>query len=306
MDKRTPMDRDGITEEVVRAIDPATRPGLVALHVDDLQRVRDFYRGVLGLAERPAPLGEALLGPQTGEPLVRLESGAQAQARVARSTGLYHMALLYPSRAALGAALLRLDASGYPIQGASDHGVSEAIYLADPEGNGIELYADRPKASWPRRGDTLEMVTAPLDLESLANVAQAAGMQNDEWVSDLRMGHIHLHVAQLEPAVAFYHQGLGLNLIQRYGNQAAFLAAGDYHHHLGINTWAGVGAPPPTPDSPGLRHFTLAFPSGEALQATLAQLRTKEARVEELEDSFRTRDPSGNRIELVVAKPFQV
>jgi catechol 2,3-dioxygenase len=215
------------------------------------------------------------------------------------------MALLYPSRAALGAALLRLASSGYPIEGASDHGVSQALYLADPEGNGIELYADRPKAAWPRRGDTLAMVAEPLDLDALMNESQAAGMEGGESVRELRMGHVHLHVAHLEPAVVFYHEGLGLNLIQRYGSQAAFLAAGDYHHHVGINTWAGVGAPQPPAASPGLRRFTLVLPSCEALQATLTQLRATGAPLYEIDGMHQTQDPSGNRVYLVVSLPPQ-
>ncbi len=130
------------------------------------------------------------------------------------------------------------------------------------------------------------MVTSALDLQSLVDEAQAKGMTESEPVSDLRMGHIHLHVARLEPAIVFYHTALGLNLIHRYGNQAAFLAAGDYHHHVGINTWAGVGAPAPSDASPGLRHFTLAFPSREGLEATVRQLRARGAEVEESEEEY--------------------
>jgi len=297
------MDKAVITETQTRPIDAATHPGPVTLGVVDLQRTVDFYQRVVGLTERPAGPGEALLGPLQGEALIRLESGAQARVRLARSTGLYHMALLYPSRAALGAAVLRLTSARYPIQGASDHGVSEAIYLADPEGNGIELYADRPKALWLRRGDTLAMVTEPLDLEPLMNQAQAAGMEGGESVRELRMGHVHLYVAHLEPAVAFYREGLGLNLIHRYGSQAAFLAAGDYHHHVGINTWAGVGAPQPPTASPGLRHFTLVLPSRDALQTTLTQLRAAGAPLDDIDGVPRTKDPSGNRLNLVVSRP---
>jgi catechol 2,3-dioxygenase len=208
------------------------------------------------------------------------------------------MALLFPSRATLGGALLRLAASGYPVQGASDHGVSEAIYLADPEGNGIELYADRAASAWPRVGDTLAMVTDPLDLDDLLDEARRAGLTGGEPVESLRMGHVHLHVAQLDPAVAFYHQALGLNLVQRYGGQAAFLAAGDYHHHIGINTWAGIGAPQPAPGAPGLREFTLLLPTNAALDATVSRLRARGQHAAARQPDYVTHDPSGNRIVL--------
>ena len=297
------MDKTRITLTETHSIDEATHPGLVTLGVMDLQRTAGFYRKVIGLTERSAGTDEAMLGPLLGEALVRLEAGAQPRDPLTQTTGLYHMALLYPSHAALGAAVLRLASTGYPIQGASDHGVSEAIYLADPEGNGIELYADRPKASWPRRGDTLAMVTGALDLEALMNDARAAGMEGREPMRELRMGHIHLHVAHLEPAVEFYRDGLGLNLIQRYGSQAAFLAAGDYHHHVGINTWAGIGAPQAPATSSGLRHFTLALPSREALLITLAQLRATGAPLLEIDRMHQTHDPSGNRVNLVVPLP---
>ena len=297
------MDRARITLSETHPIDEATHPGLVTLGVMDLQRTAGFYRQVIGLTERSTGPDEAILGPLLGEALVRLESGAQPRDPLTQTTGLHHMALLYPSRAALGAALLRLASTGYPIQGASDHGVSEAIYLADPEGNGIELYADRPKASWPRRGETLAMVTEALHLEALIDDARAAGMEGREPVRELCMGHIHLHVAHLEPAVEFYRDGLGLTLTQRYGSQAAFLAAGDYHHHVGINTWAGIGAPRAPATSPGLRHFTLALPSREALLITLAQLRATGAALLEIERMHQTQDPSGNRVNLVVSLP---
>ncbi|OGO47444.1 MAG: hypothetical protein A2Z30_02810 [Chloroflexi bacterium RBG_16_64_43] len=297
------MDETRITQTETRPIDGATYPGLVTLGVASLQRTVEFYLQVIGLTDRPAGPDEAMLGPLHGEALVRLEPGAQPRARLTQSTGLYHMALLYPSRAALGAALLRLASSTYPIQGASDHGVSDAIYLADPEGNGIELYADRPKASWPRRGETLEMTLKPLDLEALMDEARAVGMEGRESVSELRMGHVHLHVAHLEPAVEFYRDGLGLNLIQRYAGQAAFLAAGDYHHHVGINTWAGVGAPQPPAASPGLRHFTLVLPSHGSLDSTLTQLRATGFPLRELDGVHQTQDPSGNRVNLVVSLP---
>ncbi len=279
-------------------IDPRAHPGPVTLGVVELTPAARFYVEVLGLTLHALDAQAALLGPVQGDPVLRLEAGAIRGARLARATGLYHMAMLFPSRASLGGALLRLAASEYPIQGASDHGVSEAIYLADPEGNGIELYADRAPSEWPRSNGTLSMVTDPLDLDALVNDAQRAGFQGSEPIESLHMGHVHLHVSHLDPAVAFYRDALGLNLVQRYGGQAAFLAAGDYHHHIGINTWAGIGAPQPASGAPGLREFTLLLPTQDALRATVNLLRAHDQAVDARQADHITRDPSGNWIVL--------
>jgi catechol 2,3-dioxygenase len=282
----------------LQRIDPATHPGEVTLGVVELRSTAQFYVDVLGLTLHALDSQEARLGPVQGDRVLRLEAGATRAARPARATGLYHMAMLFPTRASLGGALLRLVSSGYPIQGASDHGVSEAIYLADPEGNGIELYADRSPSAWPRSHGTLAMVTDPLDLDALVDEARRDGFDGRDPVESLRMGHVHLHVSHLEPAVAFYRDALGLNLVQIYGGQAAFLAAGDYHHHIGINTWAGIGAPQPAPGAPGLREFTLLFPTHEALRATVSRLSAHGQKVEPREADHLTRDPSGNCIVL--------
>ena len=297
------MESAALAPTHIRAIDSAMHPGRVSLSVADLRGATRFYERVLGLTLRSADEHQALLGPQEGDPLIQLTAGALQGARRSRTTGLYHMALLYPSRTALGAALLRLATTGYAIQGASDHGVSEAIYLADSEGNGLELYADRPRAVWPRMNGTLAMVADPLDLDQLLHGALTAGQDGSQTVSALRMGHIHLHVARLEPAIAFYREGLGLKLVQRYGDQAAFLAAGEYHHHIGINTWAGLGAAPPHPDSPGLRTFDLVLPSDGSLQSTIDHLRAYGAPLQAHEASYETQDPSANRLVLRSARP---
>ncbi len=279
-------------------IDPAAHPGEVSLGVVELRPAVQFYVDVLGLTLHALDSQTARLESVRGDRVLRLEAGASRGTRPARVTGLYHMAMLFPSRAPLGGALLRLAANGYPIQGASDHGVSEAIYLADPEGNGIELYADRPPSAWPRLNGTLAMVTDPLDLDSLLDEARRTGFTGREPVESLHMGHVHLHVSHLDPAVAFYREAVGLNLVQRYGGQAAFLAAGDYHHHIGINTWAGIGAPQPAPGSPGLREFTLLLPTHDALGGTVNRLRAHGQVVDSRQYDYLTRDPSGNTIVL--------
>jgi catechol 2,3-dioxygenase len=171
-----------------------------------------------------------------------------------RATGLFHTALRYPTRAALGAALRRIAERRARFAGASDHGVSEALYLDDPAGNGVELYWDRPRAAWPppSPGARVGMFTRPLDLADLAAQAdpQAGGAGVD-------IGHVHLKVSDVEAAVAFATATLGLELMARMGDEAAFLAADGYHHHLGVNTWHSRGAAPGPPDLAGLDRVVL-------------------------------------------------
>ena len=271
-----------------------TSLGALELTVRDLDRAVDFYTERLGLSEHARDSASASLGGEGGQSFLRLvENPAAKPAR--RSTGLYHFAILVPTRRDLALALARLAATHTPLQGASDHGVSEALYLTDPDENGIEIYRDRPRDEWPRDGQTLVMRTDPLDLDDLfaeledpaATAAMPAGT---------RLGHVHLHVADLDAALAFYRDLLGFDLQQLYGSQAAFVSAGGYHHHIGLNTWRGVGAPPPPPDATGLREFEVKLPDEASLESLAARLR--EVRVEASRDAseLRVADPSANRI----------
>jgi catechol 2,3-dioxygenase len=209
-----------------------------------------------------------------------------------------------PSRADLGQVLHRLADRGYPLQGGADHGVSEALYLADPDGNGIEIYIDRPKEKWPWHNGELRMVTDPLDIENLLDQAQGFW---DGLSPKTRIGHIHLHVADLHQAQCFYCDTLGFDLMQRFGHSALFLSAGGYHHHIGLNTWAGVGAPPPPPDVVGLRYFTINLSSEQAFAQVVKRLESKGIPFEPSASSGTTprklnlHDPSGNGILLSVS-----
>jgi len=243
------------------AVLPATlRLGEVHLTVTDLDRSVGFYQDALGLRLHRRDDPVAALGAGE-EDLVVLheEPGARPAGRHA---GLFHYALLYPSREELARALHRLARARAPLTGASDHGVSEALYLTDPDGNGIELYADRPRAAWPppEGGARIGMYTRALDLDDL--VATVAG---DEPVAQagpgLRMGHVHLHVGELHAARAFYADRLGLDVMTRYPG-ALFLAADDYHHHLGVNTWRGEGVGPAPAGTVGLREWTIVLEPG--------------------------------------------
>jgi catechol 2,3-dioxygenase len=251
------------------------RLGHVDLTVTDLHRSVAFYQDALGLRHHRREDPVAALGAGEHDLVVLHE---EPNARPAgRHAGLFHFALLFPDRAELARALQRLVVRHVPMQGASDHGVSEALYLADPDGNGIELYADRPREAWPPPGpgERVGMFTEPLDLESLT--ALVKGQEPVRHAGPgLVLGHMHLHVGDLEEAVRFYVDEVGLEEMTRYPG-AAFLAKDGYHHHLGVNTWRGEGVPPAPPGAVGLREWTL---------------------LNGVEGTRRLEDPSGNTIAI--------
>lgn len=282
------------------SIHPAATIGAVHLTVQDLGRAVAFYQERLGLAvlERSSP--GARLGAGGRELLVLTH---QRAARVVRgTTGLYHFAILVPSRPALARALLHLGETGTPLRGASDHLVSEALYLDDPEGNGIEIYRDRPRAEWPREDGGIRMATSPLDLDGL--VAEAADGDGDGkgMPAGTVIGHVHLRVAEIAAAEAFYCDVLGFDLVTRYGESASFVSAGGYHHHVGFNTWQSRGAPPPPQDATGLRHFELRLPDDAARRALVERLGAASVAITETTEGPLVRDPSMNGILLTMGR----
>jgi catechol 2,3-dioxygenase len=285
---------------VGEAIDPVTSVGRVALTVRDLDGVREFYERVVGLSALEAGEGRAVLG--AGDtPLVELVEDPVAPPRPPRTTGLFHLAILVPDRAELARSLQRLADTRWPLAGASDHLVSEALYLGDPEGNGIEIYRDRPPGEWQRDGDELRMATLPLDLNDLLTEFDR-GDGNDPGVpSDTTIGHVHLNVADLAASERFYADLLGLEVTARGYPGALFVAAGGYHHHVGLNTWRGEGAPAPPPGSLGLRSFELTLPDADALEEVVARLRAAGEAVSTVDGAGAVRDPSGNALRLVPA-----
>jgi catechol 2,3-dioxygenase len=235
---------------------PDAHIGEVSLLVSDLARSVAFYTNVLGFAVAAQQGGDAALGPAGGRVLMRLAEDRHAKPRVRRSAGLFHVAILVPSRVALGRSLRRLAEQHWPLSGASDHLVSEALYLDDPDGLGLEIYRDRPRESWIRDGDEIAMATEPLDLQDLAGERGA----EEAWSgldAGTTIGHVHLHVPALEQAERLYCGDVGFTPTLRRYPGALFVAAGGYHHHLGLNIWAGRGAPPPAPGTVGLRSFTI-------------------------------------------------
>lgn len=268
----------------------------MALRVSSLDRSLAFYAGVLGLRVLHRADGTATLGADRG-PVLTLHEHAHARPRPARSTGLYHVALLVPSRAHLGAALHALAGYGHPLEGAADHAVSEALYLSDPDGIGLEIYADRPRERWPYRDGELALVTDRLDVAALLREPAPAGPPLG---TGLRVGHVHLQVADLAAAEAFYCGVLGFDVMSRWGASALFIAAGGYHHHIGLNTWAGVGAPPAPADAAGLVHFTIRLPDADALAAVGARVGAAGIPLEEDDGALLLRDPSRNGLRLSV------
>ena len=273
------------------SIDPATTIGTVRLTVSDLDRSRSFYEEVIGLV----PSGSSLADP-SGAPLLDL-TGDPAAPRLDRgATGLYHFAILLPTRGDLARSLQRVAEARWPLSGASDHLVSEALYLSDPDGNGIELYRDRPRDEWPHRDGHLEMATAPLDLDGLLKERP-----DDRAVTvpaGTGVGHVHLQVADIEEAEAFYNGALGLDVTVRGYPGALFVSAGGYHHHIGLNTWHSAGAAPPPPGSVGLRNFELKLPDHDALERTLEGVRRAGIDLEQVDGTALVRDPSGNGVLL--------
>lgn len=293
----------------------------MALTVRDLEGVGEFYERVVGLRRLDGGGGVLRLGAGGGEALVELVEDREAPVRPRGTTGLFHLAILVPDRAELARALARLVERRWPLAGAADHLVSEALYLGDPEGNGIEIYRDRPRDRWRRDGDELEMATLALDLRDLmteldeeggAAAAPGAGGgagapgSAERAVADrdragrglaagARIGHVHLNVADLGEAERFYGDLLGFEVTARRYPGALFLAAGGYHHHVGANTWAGAGAPAPPDGALGLRHFAVELPDQLELDRAVDRLWAAGLPVELGDGEATIHDPSANR-----------
>ncbi len=283
------------------SIHPATRVGTVRLLVSDLGRAKAFYEQAVGLRSIDAEDGGVRLHTEAGEPLIQLHADPSALPLDRRATGLFHLAILLPSRRDLALALARLAQARWPLDGASDHLVSEALYLSDPEGNGIEIYRDRPRSEWPQADGQLQMATLPLDLDGVQSELSAADVPQRLVPAGTTMGHVHLQVADLADAEAFYTGVLGFDVTVRGYPGALFVSAGGYHHHIGLNTWNSRHSDPPTPGSVGLRTFDVVVPSQDELQRVLARVRAAGVAVEATEAGALVRDPSRNGVTLSAA-----
>jgi catechol 2,3-dioxygenase len=293
---RDPEELDGAAAGVGAEISPRTRMGPVHLTVSELERSLAYYGGSIGLTVLERGGSRARLGANGNELVVLVE---EPGARPAYGyTGLYHFALLLPERRDLGRWIAHAIRERVPLVGASDHFVSEALYLSDPDGHGIEIYWDRPREVWEGKV-AARMTTFPLDVQSiLGELDDPASEPFAGLPGGTVMGHVHLKVSGIAETVAFYRDVLGFGLMAQLGSQAAFLAAGGYHHHLGANTWESAGASAPPPGSAALRHATLVAPDAEERERLLGRLEHAGHPVGERESGVFARDPSGNELLL--------
>ena len=279
------------------SIAAATSLGAVALTVSDLARSRAFYETALGLSVRELDDGGLAFGVPGGADLVRVYGDVSAPALDRRATGLYHLAILYPTRLDLAFALARLAEAHWSLDGVADHLVSEALYLSDPDGNGIELYRDRPREEWSYADGQLQMATLSLDLQGLAEELGGVEALQHSVPAGTTIGHVHLQVASIPDAEAFYHGVLGFDVMTRGYPGALFVSAGGYHHHLGLNTWHSAGSGPAAPGAVGLRSYEVVLPDRAELGRALDRLRAAGVSpVAESADSASVRDPSGNLV----------
>jgi catechol 2,3-dioxygenase len=281
-------------------IPPETHIGKVRLRVADVDDLTAFYERVIGLRALKRDGGVVRLGIEEGAALIELVSAPDAPPAPTFSTGLFHLAILVPDRPELARALRRVVEAGWRLTGASDHLVSEALYLRDPEGNGIELYRDRPRDQWGRDNGELRMATLPLDLDGILSELESGDDAPNGMPAGTTMGHVHLQVADIPAAEGFYEGALGLDVIVRSYPGALFLSAGGYHHHVGVNTWQTEGAPAPPDGALGLDRYELVLPSEAAVDDAAAALgeRGDPVRVDE---GVLASDPSGNRVLLTAA-----
>ncbi len=268
----------------------------LTLKVMDLEKMSRFYADMLGFEVLEQSAEEIVLGVN-GQEMLKLEHSAAIHPKNGRFAGLYHFAILLPNRKELGKVLLHLHEQKIPL-GSSDHRVSEALYFSDPEGNGIEIYRDREPAEWEWRGEQVHMTVDPLAVQSVAEAAQGelwGGMP-----AGTLLGHIHLHVSDLEAAHAFYTEALGFDVVARFGHQALFISDAGYHHHIGLNVWNGTGIPALPKDAAGLSHYVIRVPAS-ARTAIEERLRLYGAEFHAEGNVLKTADPSGNRIHIVTA-----
>jgi catechol 2,3-dioxygenase len=297
MEPRDPEELAAAGAPAAAEIAPGARMGPVHLRVADLGRSIAYYESALGLRVHDRSGGQAALGTGGEDLLVLAESPG---ARPARGfTGLYHFALLLPERADLARFLAHVARNRVQLVGLSDHFVSEAIYLSDPDEHGIEVYWDRPRAVWEGRVAE-RMTTVALDVDGLlAELDEPVGFEG--LPEGTTMGHVHLRVADVPAAIAFYRDGLGFGLMAQLGRRAAFLGAGGYHHHIGANSWESAGAPPAPADTATLTRMNIVLPGAAALTATRERAERAGIELVDGDGGALLHDPSGNPLALTTS-----
>lgn len=277
----------------------ATYVETVSLNIKDLNRSVEFYTNIIGLTVKEQNGTRAEL-TANGENVLLILNQTDKERTHPRAAGLYHFALLLPTREDLALITMHLASKKIPL-GSADHHVSEALYLDDPDGNGIEIYIDREPEQWIWNDGQVHMVTEPLNAEDLLkdrpDPASFKGLPENTI-----MGHVHLHVSELQKTDEFYTEGLGFEVILNFGGQALFMATEKYHHHIAANVWNGLGAPAPEKGSIGLDYYTVIYPSDEALNEAVSRLTDLGFLTEKTEDYTLTLDPSGNHIRMQTHK----
>jgi len=270
----------------------------IVLKVRDLDKSHSFYKNIMGFKVLKKEDDKIVFSIDGSKPIVTLVSFDNIIKKTPKRTGLYHYALLLPNRYYLGLFIKNLQEKSYPITGASNHGVSEEIYLKDPDDNGIEVYSDFDSSEWNQENDQIKMVTKPLDYETL--VAKTDDNKWEEMPLETIIGHIHLHVDDLLKAKEFYVEGLGLNVVQKLRDSALFLSTGGYHHHIAVNTWNGVGVEPLPDNSAGMKYFSLHFPNDKSRIKSIERIKNLGYKIIKRQNGIFVNDPANNVIKLVI------
>ncbi|MCZ8538264.1 VOC family protein [Paenisporosarcina quisquiliarum] len=279
---------------------PTTYTKHVHLKVADVSRSTIFYENILGLRILEQTKSIVRFTTNGQDAILTIEQPIEVSNHAPNAAGLYHMAFLLPSKKDLGSIFNHIRSTGYPFSGASDHLVSEALYLNDIDGNGIELYYDRSPDVWKWQSDMVEMTVDPLDIEGL--VASAEQTSFTAMPEGTVMGHVHLRVANLADAETFYVQGLGFDVVSRYGTQATFISSNGYHHHIALNTWGHPSSIKRSEQTLGLKSFSIVYPDDASRQQVVKQLNEIGASVFEQIDYIGAIDPSGVEVQLFVGK----
>ncbi len=291
--------QDAPATELARRLPASMRLGLAELEVSDLSRSVDFYREAVGLVALDRAAGRAELGGEGGTPVLRLVEKRGAAPKPPTAAGLFHVAVLLPERRDLARAFARLASNGL-LTGASDHLVSEALYLDDPDGLGVEIYADRPREKWPFENGRLKMASDRIDAAGLAALAEAEGDPNAPAPAGTRLGHVHLQAGDLDRAGAFWLDTVGLDLVTTYPG-ALFMSAGGYHHHVAANVWSSRGAGAPPENTARLTHFEMLLPSEDDVAEAARRIEAAGVAVARRDGSALATDPWGSGVLLRAA-----
>lgn len=270
----------------------------IELKVEDLKRSLDFYKNIMGFKVLEEKENSLILTIDGLKPVITLKQPKDVIKKIPKRTGLYHFAILLPNRLQLGSFLKNIKEKNYPILGGANHEVSEAIYLQDPDDNGIEIYSDIDSSKWIWEDKKVQMSNRLLDYEDLLSQSE-----NSRWIgmpADAIIGHIHLHVDNLEKAKDFYVNGLGFDVVMEMGKSALFLSSGGYHHHVGLNIWNGTDVGPLPQNSVGMDYYTIKLPNKDMRKETINRLKKLNYKIIEKGKKVYTKDTSGNSIKLEV------